>query len=119
MHFLCMKWGNKYSPEYVNNLYKMVQQNYSKRFKFICYTDEPEGIEKSIKTRPIPNVEPLHPRYWFGQENYCWDRAKFLVLNSHHWLKTKGPFCYLDLDVIIQNNIDDIFELSKTPHMIY
>lgn len=119
MHFLCIKWGNKYSPEYVNNLYKMVQQNYSKRFKFICYTDEPEGIEKSIKIRPIPNVDPLHPKYWFGQENFCWDRAKFLVLNSHHWLKTKGPFCYLDLDVIIQNNIDEIDELSKSPHMFY
>ena len=119
MHFLCMKWGNKYSPEYVNNLYKMVQQNYTKRFKFICYTDEPEGIHKDVKIRSIPNVDPLHPRHWFGQENFCWDRAKFLVLNSHHWLRTKGPFCYLDLDVIIQNNIDDIFELSKTPHMIY
>ena len=119
MHFLCMKWGNKYSPEYVNNLYKMVQQNYTKRFKFICYTDEPEGINKDIKIRSIPNVDPLHPRHWFGQTNYCWDRSKFLVLNSHHWLKTKGPFCYLDLDVIIQNNIDDIFELSKTPHMLY
>ena len=119
MHFLCMKWGNKYSPEYVNNLYKMVQQNYTKRFKFICYTDEPEGIHKDVKIRSIPNVDPLHPRHWFGQENFCWDRAKFLVLNSHHWLRTKGPFCYLDLDVIIQNNIDEIFELSKTPHMIY
>ncbi len=119
MHFLCMKWGNKYSPDYVNNLYKMVKENYSKRHKFICYTDDPEGIDKNIKIRTIPKVDSLHPDFWFGKENYCWDRSKFLVLNSHRWLRTKGPFCYLDLDVVIQNNIDDIFELSKTPHMIY
>ena len=24
----------------------------------------------------IPDVDPLHPSYWFGKENYCWDRAK-------------------------------------------
>ena len=119
MHFLCIKWGNKYSAEYVNNLRKMVQQNYTKRHKFICYTDDPDGIDKGITIRSIPKVDPLHPDYWFGRENYCWDRAKFLVLNSHHWLRTKGPFCYLDLDVVIQNNIDEIFELSATPHMLY
>jgi len=119
MHFLCMKWGNKYSAEYVNNLRNMVQQNYTKRHKFICYTDDPDGIDKGITIRSIPRVDPLHPDYWFGKENYCWDRSKFLVLNSHHWLRTKGPFCYIDLDVVIQNNIDDIFELSATPHMLY
>ena len=119
MHFLCIKWGNKYTSDYVNNLHGMVKRNYSKRFKFICYTDEPEGINKGITTRSIPKVDPLHPSYWFGKENFCWDRAKFLMLNSHIWLKTKGPFCYLDLDVVIQNNIDDIEELAKSPHMIY
>lgn len=119
MHFLCIKWGNKYTPDYVNNLYGMVKRNYTKRFKFICYSDDAEGIEKGITVRPIPKVDPLHPKYWFGRENWCWDRSKFLVLNSHMWLKTKGPFCYLDLDVVIQNNIDDIEELAKSPHMIY
>lgn len=119
MHFLCMKWGNKYTPDYVNNLYNMVKRNYSKRFKFVCYTDEADGIDKNIIIRSIPNVDPLHPKYWFGKENHCWDRAKFLVLNSHIWLKTKGPFCYMDLDVIIQDNIDEIETLAKSPHMIY
>ena len=119
MHFLCIKWGNKYTPDYVNNLYNMVKRNYTKRFKFVCYTDEPEGIDKNVIIRSIPNVDPLHPRYWFGKESYCWDRSKFLVLNSHRWLKTKGPFCYMDLDIVIQNNIDEIEDLAKSPHMIY
>ena len=66
MHFLCIKWGNKYSGEYVNNLRKMVQQNYTKkRHKFICYTDDPDGIDKGITIRSIPKVDPLHPDYWF------------------------------------------------------
>ena len=120
MHFLCMKWGNKYSPDYVNNLYGMVSRKYSKRFKFICYTDDIAGLDKHIITRPIPDVKPLHPDYWFGKENYCWDRPKFLLFNSHHWLKTKGPFCYMDLDIIIQNNIDEFFDIAtEHPTMLY
>ena len=77
MHFLCIRWGNRIQSDYVNNLYKMVQQNYSKRHKFICYTDDPEGIDKNIKIRSIPTVDTLHPDTWFGKENYCWDRASF------------------------------------------
>jgi len=115
-----MKWGDKYSPDYVNNLYHMVNRNYSKRFKFFCYTDDASGLEKGIQVRAIPDIKPLHPKHWFGRENYCWDRAKFLLFNSHYWLKTKGPFCYFDLDVVIQNNIDDFFELATAgPHMVY
>lgn len=120
MHFLCIKWGNKYSPDYVNNLYGMVSRKYSKRFKFICYTDDVSGLDKHIITRNIPHVKPLHPDYWFGKENYCWDRPKFLLFNSHHWLKTKGPFCYMDLDIIIQNNIDEFFDIAtEQPTMLY
>ena len=119
IHFLSIKWGNKYSAEYVNNLYGMIKRKYTRRFKFVCYTDEPEGLDKNIIVRSIPRVKPLHPDYWFGRENFCWDRAKFLLFNSHHWLKTKGPFCYMDLDVVIQNNIDDIYDYAFTPHMLY
>ena len=100
MNFVCIKWGTKYEPHYVNNLYRMVKKNYTRDFTFTCFTDEPEGLE--CDTRPIPDIDPLHPKHWFGKENYFWDRAKFLVFNSHNWLGYEGKWCYFDLDVIIQ-----------------
>ncbi len=117
MNFVCIKWGTKYEPHYVNNLYRMVQKNYTKDFTFTCYTDDPEGLE--CDTKPIPDIEPLHPKHWFGIENYCWDRSKFLVFNSHNWLGYIGKWCYFDLDIIIQDNIDDLDELALKPRMIY
>ena len=119
MHFLCIKWGNKYGPEYVNNLYGMIKRNYNMSFKLVCYTDDPEGIDPNITVMDIPDVEPLHPKYWFGKERFCWDRAKILIYNSHEWLNTEGPFCYFDLDVVIQNKIDEFYKMAFTPHMIY
>ena len=37
---------------------------------------------------------------------------KFLVFNSHNFLGYEGKWCYLDLDIIIQNDITDLDELA-------
>ena len=117
INFVCIKWGDKYSPDYVNNLYNMVKKNYTKEFTFTCYTDNAEGIVADCF--PIPDDGVLHPDHWFGKESYCWDRAKFLVFNSHKWLGYEGKWCYFDLDVIIQNNIDDIDKLAEKPRIAH
>ena len=111
MNFVCIKWGTKYSPEYVNNLYRMVQEHYHNDFTFTCYTDDDTGLK--CDARDIPDIEPLHPKYWFGKENYCWDRAKFLVFNSHEWLGYVVKWTYFDLDVIIQNNITNYITIRS------
>lgn len=117
MNFVCIKWGDKYPVKYVNNLYNMVKKNYTKPFTFTCYTDEPEGIECDV--RPIPDDGLLHPKYWFGKESFCFDRAKFSMFNSHNWLGYDGNWCYFDLDVVIQDNIDDIELLAQKPRIIH
>lgn len=117
MNFVCIKWGEKYTPDYVNNLYRMVERNYTKPFTFTCYTDDTEGLE--CDTHPIPDDGVLHPKHWFGKEAYCWDRAKFLVFNSKEWLEYEGKWCYFDLDVIVQTNIDDIDVLARKPRIVH
>ena len=95
----------------------MVQEHYHDDFTFTCYTDDDTGLKCDV--RDIPDVEPLHPKFWFGKENYCWDRAKFLVFNSHNFLGFEGKWCYLDLDVIIQTDITDMYELALKPRIIH
>ena len=63
MNFVCIKWGDKYEPKYVNNLYRMVQEHYHSGFTFTCLTDDPEGL--NCDTQEIPDIDPLHPKYWF------------------------------------------------------
>lgn len=118
MIFLTIKWGDKYTPKYVNNLYRMIKKNYTKDSRFICYTDDPSELE--CETLPIPDDGLLHPEYYFGKEDYCFDRAKFLIFNSEEWLNVPSnvKFCYFDLDVVIQDNIDDIDILANKPRII-
>ena len=45
---LCMKWGSKYGPEYINRLYGMVQRHLRGEFRFVCLTDQSQGIRAEV-----------------------------------------------------------------------
>ena len=53
---ICIKWGTKFSFEYVNRLYKMVEKNLTVPHRFVCFTDDSEGILEEIETRPLPEL---------------------------------------------------------------
>ena len=99
MNIVCFKVGDKYSSEYVNKLYSMVKKNTSFYFNFICFTDDPKGIkqhqESHIDVRPLPYRGLAH---W-------WNRMALFKKGV-----LSGPCIIIDLDVIIHNNIDELFE---------
>jgi hypothetical protein len=97
----------------------MVKKNYTGEFRFICYTDDASDLECEV--HPIPDDDLLHPKYYFGKEAFCFDRAKFLVFNSEEWLdcEPEDKFCYFDLDIVIQSNIDEIDTLAEKPRIIH
>src|SRR6218665_324802 len=48
-HILCMKWGTKSGPEYVNRLYAMVRRHLRGEFGFVCLTDDGAGIRSEVQ----------------------------------------------------------------------
>ena len=75
MIFVCLKFGTKYSAEYVNNLYSALVKRTADyygmkkghmdgtgvgvrgRFRLVCYTENAEGLCAGIEVHPLP-VEP-------------------------------------------------------------
>ena len=53
---ICMKWGDKYSPDYVNILFNMVSRNLKNPFKFVCFTDDATGIDPKVETFDLPSL---------------------------------------------------------------
>ena len=47
MKFLTLKFGERYSADYVNKLYKGIRRNSSDPFDFYCYTENPEGLDEN------------------------------------------------------------------------
>lgn len=94
-YVVCLKWGTKYSPDYVNKLNAMVKRNLTIDYEFVCFTENAAGIDKDIRIEPLPII-PVKG-WWFKP-----------YLHSSQ-LPFKGTMLYLDLDLIVFNNIDNLF----------
>lgn len=100
-YIICMKWGTKYEAEYVNRLYRMVSRHLTLPFKMVCLTDDSTGIYPEISCYPIPelNLPPNLPeRGW-----------KKLTTFKPDLYGLKGTALFLDIDIVIVDNIDCFF----------
>lgn len=87
--FICLKCGDKYSCDYVNILASRMRHFLPSLNQFICYTDQPEGIDKEIEVRLLPEAPNISGWWW-----KCW-----LVSQPH-----AGENIYMDLDVLINGD---------------
>jgi hypothetical protein len=98
-YVLCLKHGTKYSSEYVNRLYNMVKRHSTIDFEFVCLTDDPRGLNPLIKVKTLPD------------DLTGWWCKPYMFSND---LGLNGTILYLDLDVVIANNIDKLFTYNQT-----
>jgi hypothetical protein len=99
---LCMKWGTKYGPEYVNRLFNMVDKNLSLPFKMVCLTDDKEGINEHVQCFEIPKLDLPE-----NSPERGWNKLSTFEPDLYG---LKGNALFLDLDVVIVSNIDSFFQ---------
>jgi hypothetical protein len=99
---LCMKWGSKYGPEYVNNLHNMVRRHLRRPHRFVCLTDDPGGIQQGVDCLPIPELQ-LPP----NSPERGWTK---LVTYTTPLYDIRGTVLFLDLDLLVVDAIDCLFE---------
>ncbi|WP_119155613.1 glycosyltransferase [Caldimonas tepidiphila] len=99
---LCMKWGTKYGPEYVNRLYGMVARHLRGPFRFVCLTDRGEGVRPEVECLPIPDLALPE-----GIPERGWKKLTTFEADLHG---LRGTALFLDLDVVIVDDITPFFE---------
>lgn len=102
-HVLCMKWGTKYGPHYVNRLYAMVRRHLDGDFAFVCLTDDATGIRPEVRCLPIP---PLNLQLEPGQRDGAWKKLTTFEADLHG---LRGTALFLDLDVVIVGSLEGFF----------
>ena len=107
-----MKWGTLYGPEYVNRLYAMVRAQTSGEIRFVCLTDNVEGLNQGIEVYPCPCLELKHPN-----ANKGW-RKLTLYRPSEQLFNLTGVWLYLDLDVVVPGSLDDFFSYEPNEKYI-
>ena len=99
---ICIKWGSKFGAEYVNKLHRMVEKNLTIPHRFVCFTDNAEGIEDGVEIRPLPK---------FDENEKIPDKAwRKLSLFNKELSDLKGTALFLDLDIVIKSNLDAFCE---------
>ncbi len=102
VNVLCMKWGTLYGAHYVNKLFHSVRRNLKREFRFVCFADDFAGIDSQVDCQPLPQVifsETEEDRRWL----------KLGVFRSN-LAELSGACLFLDLDVVIVDSIDDLFD---------
>jgi len=101
VNVICMKWGTKFGPEYVNRLHSMVSRHLARKHQFVCFTDDESGLNSGIRTLPLPTMflPPGKERGWRKLSTFT---APLADLN--------GPILFLDVDIVIVNSIDCLFD---------
>ncbi len=100
---LCMKWGDLYPGSYVNVLYNAVCKNLAKPFRFVCLTNEPEGLADGIEHFPLPDLDVPQERYNVG----AWPKLG-VFQQDLYGLKGRGLF--IDLDSLVLGSLEPFFE---------
>jgi hypothetical protein len=97
---ICMKWGTKFGPEYVNRLHSMVTRHLGLPHRFVCFTDDASGLNRGIDAKQLPEMDlpPGKERGW-----------RKLSTFSKPLFDLSGPTLFLDLDVVIVGSLDDFF----------
>ncbi len=101
-NIVCMKWGEKFSPVYVNTLASMVRRHLRSPYRFVCFTDNGNGLDSGIEVRPLPEMEldtALPERGW-----------RKLTMLGPKLADLEGQALFLDLDVLILDDLDPYFE---------
>lgn len=93
---ICLKWGEKYPAEFANRLYRMVKRNTTLPVTFYCLSDNAEGLDPNIEFRQLPD---LGLKGWWYK----------LLVFSPELFDISGTTIFLDLDVVITKNIDELF----------
>ena len=100
---LCLKWGTRYPPLFVNRLHAGVRRHLAPPFRFVCVTDDASGLDEGIDAVPFPPP----PDNWAPRR---WPHifAKLMVFRNG-FADLEGPTLFLDIDQIIAGDLDCFF----------
>ena len=101
---ICMKWGTRYGSDFVNRLWRAIQRNTKRPTRLVCFTDDVTGIDKAVTCAALPEINLPHDLI-----NTPWRK---LAVWQAPLEDLEGDILFLDLDLVITGNLDDLFDFE-------
>lgn len=101
-------YRSTYGPETVNTLRRMVARHYPQPHRFVCVTDDADGIDTGIDIVPLWSDHAGIPSPHGGKNPSCYRRLKAFAPEI---AEVFGPrFVSLDLDVVIVGDLAPLWD---------
>ncbi len=108
---ICINWGTRYGPPYVNRLYAGVARHTTPPFTFTCFTDNATGIRPEVRCEPLPPLDVAMPTGTKG----IWPKAR---LWGRRLGDLRGPVLFMDLDLVVTGSMDEFFAFGDSDEVI-
>ncbi len=102
---LCIKWGTAFSPRDVNMLFRACTANSTGKLRFVCLTDETDGLDANIYARAIPDIGLSSGEI---AQRGLWRK---LSLFSPE-IADLGRVLFVDLDMLIVGDVASFFDVT-------
>lgn len=116
--FLCMKWGTRYGPEYVNRLYRALNRNMKAPFELVCFTDDATGLESGVRALALPPFagvpEPLYSKPW--KKLSLWMAGLGQAVGAPELDGRQAVF--LDIDLVVVADLSPLFEAEPAADFV-
>ena len=114
---VCFKWRpragyrSSYAPDTVNVLRRMVARNYGKPHRFICVTDDGEGLDPEVEVVPLWDDYAEVPNPSFANGPSCFRRLKVFSRDIGAVLGER--FVCMDLDTVVTGDLSPILDRTE------
>ena len=110
------KWStpgyrSQFTAEHVNTLRRMVARHYPDPHRFICISDDAEGLDDGIEAVPIWDADASGPNPTGGGRPSCYRRLKLFDKSMRELIGDR--FVMLDLDCVICGDLRPIFNREE------
>jgi hypothetical protein len=116
LRFVCWKWRptkgyrSTFDASTVNVLHSMLSRHYHKPFETVCVTDDAAGIDSSVRVLPLWSDFSDVPSPHGDAYPSCYRRLKMFSSEAAEVIGSE--FVSIDLDVVIVNDITELFPLG-------
>lgn len=114
---VCFKWKpypgyrSKFESAHVNVLRAMVERHYSKPHRFICITDDPEGLDSRVEVVPLwddfSQMQSPHGRRYPS----CYRRLKMFSPEIKDLVGER--FVMMDLDCVVVGDLEPLWDRDE------
>ena len=82
----------------------MVSRNTARPLRFVCFTDDTEGLRPEIETKPLPPIDL--------PQTHLWKAWRKISLWAAQVDDLEGDVLFLDLDLVVTGSIDGFFDFE-------